>query len=80
MSIEKAGLGQPSKCTNYSFSLFPLDLRGNPYQFSEETSWMGLRSACEIPAQPSSFSDCAPLALSLAMMKERSFFESTISV
>ena len=62
MSIERAGLGQPSKCTNSSFSLLPLDLRGNPSQLSEETSWMGLRSACELPAQPSSFSDGAPLA------------------
>ena len=48
MSIERAGLGQPSKFTNFLFSLLPLDLRGNPSQFSEETSWMGLRSACDI--------------------------------
>ena len=80
MSIERSGLGQLSKCTNYSFSLFPLDLRGNPYQLYEETSWMGLRSACDLPAKPSSFSDGAPLASSLSMMKDRYFFESTISV
>ena len=80
MSIERVGLDQLSKCTNSSFSLLSLELRGNPYQFSEETTWMGHRSACEYPAQPSSFSDGAPLALSLAMMKDRSFFESAISV
>ena len=80
MSIEKAGLGQPSKCTNYSFSLLTLDLRGNPSQLYEETSWMGIRSTCELPAQPSPFSDGAPLASSLAIMKDRSFFESTLLV
>ena len=80
MYIERAGMDQPSKCTDSSFSLLPLDLRGNPPQFSEETSWMGLRSACDLPAQPSSFSNGALLTSSLAMMKNRSFFESTISV
>ena len=80
MYIERAGLGQLSKCTNSSFSLLPLDLRGNPSQLSEETSWMGLRSTCELPAQPSYFSDGAPLASSLTMMKDRSFLGSTISV
>ena len=80
MSIERAGLGQPSKCTNSSFSLLPLDLMGDPSLFSEETSWMGLRSDCDLPAQPSSCSDGAPLASSLVMMKDMSFFESTILV
>ena len=80
MSMERAGLGQLSKCTNYSFSLLPLDLRGNLTEFSEEIALMGIRSACEIPAQPSYFSYGAPLASLLAMMKDRSFFESAILV
>ena len=80
MSMERAGLGQLSKSTNFSFSLLPLDLRGNLTEFSEEIALMGIRSACEIPAQPSYFSYGAPLASLLAMMKDRSFFESAILV
>ena len=69
MSIERVGLGQQSKCTNSSFSILSLDLWGNLFQLSEDTLWMGLRSACELPAQPSSFRDGSPLASFIAMMK-----------
>ena len=34
ISIERARLGQPSKCTNYLFFLLPLDCRDNPSQLS----------------------------------------------